>query len=58
MSREDSDLKELLQQLLVLELFDHGVSQVEIGKKLGKRKKWVNGFLRGVKRRGVPENAS
>jgi predicted transcriptional regulator len=49
----DDDLKtvaQLLQNLLAIELWRGGLSQVEIGKRLGIRTASVNEMLKGVNR--------
>lgn len=44
-------LEELVQILLVLQLFDMGASQDKIAKVVGRQKLWVNGILKGLTRK-------
>ncbi|MGH9425523.1 MAG: hypothetical protein ACRD2L_04350 [Terriglobia bacterium] len=45
---QDDGILEALQKLLVLDLYDRGLTQAAIARKLGKRTAWVNDFLRGI----------
>jgi hypothetical protein len=45
---EDSKVEELLQKLLVLQLFSMGASQDKIAKVVGRQKLWVNTILKGI----------
>lgn len=50
-SRDDlSDIAQLLQNLLAIELWRGGLSQVKIAKRVGVATKTVNGMLKGVSR--------
>lgn len=48
---DDEQLKELLQKLLVLELFSMGATQDKIAKVVGRQKLWVNTLLKGIPRK-------
>jgi hypothetical protein len=48
---EDEELKELLQKLLVLQLFSMGATQDKIAKVVGRQKLWVNTLLKGIPRK-------
>lgn len=51
-NREPNDqIIDLLKKGLVLHLFEMGISQGEIGKKLKINKLAVNAFLKGIKRK-------
>ncbi len=39
---------ELLEKILIFQLFDLGVPQDRIAKTLGKQKAWVNALLKGI----------
>ena len=43
---------ELMEKLLVLELYESGASQQRIAKLVGRKKAWVNDLLRGLHRGG------
>ena len=45
-----AELKDVMKKLLILKLFDMGVSQPEIAKKLHMDLNAVNNFLKGVKK--------
>lgn len=47
---EEGKLEELLQKLLVLQLFSMGASQDKIAKVVGRQKLWVNTILKGIPR--------
>ena len=47
--RPDQDkVEELLQTLIVLQMFTMGVPQDKIAKVVGRQKLWVNGILKGI----------
>jgi hypothetical protein len=48
---QSEELKELLQKLLVVELFALGATQDKIAKVVGRQKLWVNNLLKGLPRR-------
>ena len=49
--RADEDkVEELLQTLIVLQMFALGATQDKIAKVLGKSKSWVNAILKGLTR--------
>jgi DNA-binding transcriptional regulator LsrR (DeoR family) len=50
--KEENEVADLLKKILILELFQLGVPQGEIGKKLKMQKKAVNAFLKSVKKNG------
>lgn len=57
--RPDSDkLEELLQTLIVLQMFALGASQDKIAKVVGRQKLWVNTILKGLSRPKPPSGAS
>ena len=43
---------ELLQKLLVLQLYNLGAPQGQIAKVVGRQKLWVNGILKGLPKKG------
>jgi hypothetical protein len=49
-SDDDDKVEELLQTLIVLQLFGLGASQDKIAKVVGRQKLWVNGILKGLTR--------
>jgi len=49
--REDDRTEDLLEKLLVFQLFSLGASQARIAKIVGRGKQWVNEMLRGIPRR-------
>jgi hypothetical protein len=49
------DQNELLTKLLVVNLWTAGASQVTISKAVGRGTIWVNKFLLGVPKPGVPK---
>lgn len=49
-SRDEDKLEELLQTLIVLEMFALGASQDKIAKVVGRQKLWVNTILKGLAR--------
>lgn len=49
---EENELTDLLKKILILELFQLGVPQGEIGKKVKMQTKAVNNFLKSVKKNG------
>ena len=49
-SRDEDKLEELLQTLIVLEMFALGASQDKIAKVVGRQKLWVNTLLKGLSR--------
>lgn len=52
---DDNKIEELLQTLIVLQMFGLGASQDKIAKVLGRQKLWVNTILKGLTRpRQVP----
>jgi hypothetical protein len=53
--RPDEDkVEELLQKLIVLQMFALGASQDKIAKVVGKQKLWVNTILKGLPARPKP----
>jgi hypothetical protein len=44
-------VEELLQKLLVVQLFSLGATQEKIAKVVGRQKLWVNGILKGLPRK-------
>jgi hypothetical protein len=49
----DRDLRrveELLQKLLVLQMFSMGATQAKTAKVVGRSKQWVNELLKGIER--------
>jgi hypothetical protein len=49
-SPDDDKLEELLQTLIVLQMFALGASQEKIAKVVGRQKLWVNAILKGLTR--------
>lgn len=49
---EGDQVEELLQKLLVLQLFAMGAPQDKIAKVVGRQKLWVNTLLKGIPREG------
>jgi hypothetical protein len=47
---DDNRIEELLQTLIVLQLFGLGASQDKIAKVVGRQKLWVNTILKGLTR--------
>jgi hypothetical protein len=45
---EDDNLEDLLQTLVVLQMFSLGASQDKIAKVVGRQKLWVNRILKGL----------
>ena len=43
---------ELLEKLLVVQLFSLGATQDQIARIVGRQKAWVNGIVRGIPRKG------
>jgi hypothetical protein len=43
---------ELLEKLLVLQLYDLGAAQDQIARVVGRQKLWVNNILRGLPKKG------
>lgn len=43
---------ELLEKLLVLELYSLGAAQAQIAKVVGRQKLWVNTILKGLPKKG------
>lgn len=56
MEEELKEIKQLLQQLVALELWRNGASQAEIGKLLGAAAGSVNKMLKGVRREITVKN--
>lgn len=52
---DDAKLEELLQTLIVLEMFALGATQEKIAKVVGRQKLWVNAILKDIPR---PQPAS
>jgi len=48
---EGDKLEELLQKLLVLQMFSMGATQDKIAKVVGRQKMWVNTVLKGIPRK-------
>lgn len=48
---ETEKVEELLQKLLVIQMFSIGASQEKIAKVVGRQKLWVNGILKGIPRK-------
>jgi hypothetical protein len=46
------NIEELLQKMLVLQMFSMGATQDKIAKAVGRQKLWVNTLLKGIPRRG------
>jgi len=60
MPKKESQLDriaESTEKLLVLELWSRGVAQETIAKSVGRKKEWVNLFLKGVPK-GGKQNAA
>ena len=53
--RDDGKIEELLQTLIVLEMFSLGATQDKIARVVGRQKLWVNAILKGLAR---PNQAS
>jgi hypothetical protein len=51
--REASSAEELLQTLIVLQMFSMGATQDKIAKVVGRQKLWVNTVLKGLSRPAV-----
>jgi len=52
--RDDgTQVTELLEKLLVLQLYAMGARQTRIAKAVGRQTAWVNGLLKGIPRGGV-----
>jgi hypothetical protein len=49
---EGDQIEELLQKLLVLQLFAMGTPQAKIAKVVGRQTLWVNTLLKGIPREG------
>lgn len=49
-NHDDDKLEELLQTLIVLQMFALGGSQEKIAKVVGRQKLWVNSILKGLAR--------
>jgi hypothetical protein len=49
---EDGKVEELLQKLLVLQMFSMGVPQEKIAKTVGRQRQWVTELLKGIPRKG------
>jgi hypothetical protein len=47
---DEDKIEELLQPLIVLEMFSLGASQDKIAKVVGRQKLWVNTILKGLTR--------
>lgn len=47
---DDDRLAELLQTMIVIQLFELGASQDKIAKVVGRQKLWVNTLLKGLSR--------
>lgn len=47
---EGDDVRELLQKMLVLQLYAMGASQDKIARVVGRQKLWVNKLLKGLSR--------
>jgi hypothetical protein len=47
---DDDKIEELLQTLIVLQMFGLGASQDKIAKVVGRQKLWVNTILKGLTR--------
>jgi hypothetical protein len=43
---------ELLEKLLVVQLFSLGATQDQIARIVGRQKAWVNGIVRGIPKKG------
>jgi len=43
---------ELLEKLLVVQLFSLGTTQDQIARIVGRQKAWVNGILKGIPKKG------
>ncbi|HEX6681096.1 MAG TPA: hypothetical protein VF063_10655 [Gaiellaceae bacterium] len=50
---EKGAVEELLQKLLVVQMFSMGASQEKIAKVVGRQKLWVNGILKGIPRKAA-----
>jgi hypothetical protein len=55
---DDDKLEELLQTLIVLQMFALGASQDKIAKVVGRQKLWVNTILKGLSRPKPPSGVS
>jgi hypothetical protein len=49
---EDGKVEELLQKLLVLQMYAMGVPQDKIAKTVGRQRQWVTELLKGMPRKG------
>jgi plasmid maintenance system antidote protein VapI len=49
--RELQRVEELLQKLLVLQMFSMGATQAKMAKVVGRQKQWVNEILKGIPRK-------
>jgi hypothetical protein len=49
--RDLQRVEELLQKLLVLQLFSMGATQERTAKIVGRQKRWVNEILKGIPRK-------
>ena len=43
---------ELLEKLLVVQLYSLGATQTQIARVVGRQKAWVNALLKGIPRKG------
>jgi hypothetical protein len=53
---DDGRTEELLQTLIVLQMFSLGASQDKIAKVVGRQKLWVNTILKGLARPKPPSS--
>jgi len=56
-SANDDKLEELLQTLIVLQMFALGATQDKIAKVVGRQKLWVNNVLKGLPPRPKPASS-
>jgi hypothetical protein len=49
-NRDLQRVEELLQKLLVLQMFSMGATQAKTAKVVGRSKQWVNEILKGIER--------
>jgi hypothetical protein len=48
---EDAKVEELLQKLVVLQMFSMGATQDKIAKTVGRQRQWVTDLLKGLPRK-------
>jgi hypothetical protein len=51
-------VEELLQKLLVLQLFSIGATQEKTAKVVGRQKQWVNEILKGIPRKAADRDTA